>query len=169
MKSFGLVVFLMGLFSGIYHATNNLLTQYFDFLGMALMTSYLLSIVTQRIQRVEIRVFDKSFWIYLSANLTILLFFQVLRIPPQTMMLIGGAGIVLGEGLFLAKIGRPKGLHFFALSIVTLIVAQIFAQIDLKRIWCEPNNSLLHGHVIWHVLCALGMYFAGNFLSRNTK
>ncbi len=169
VKQFGLVVFLMGLFSGIYHATNNLLTQYFDFLGMALMTSYLLSIVTQRIQRAEVRPYDRSFWIFLSVNLTILLFFQVLKIPPQTMMLLGGLGILLGEGIYTLKFGRAKGFFFFVLSLSTLIVAQVFAQIDLKRIWCEPSNAILHGHVIWHVLCALGMYFAGNFLIRSTK
>lgn len=169
VRNFGLVVFLMGLMSGVYHATNNLLTQYFDFLGMALMMSFLLSVVTQRIQKVEVKAFDLTFWMYLSINLTILLFFGVLKIPPQTLMLFGGAGILLAEIWYWKKFGKARSFHFFALSIFTLIIAQIFAQLDLKRIWCEPNNAVLHGHVFWHILCAVGMYFAGSFLKANTK
>ena len=50
---------------------------------------------------------------------------------------------------------------YFALAFLFLVVAQVFAIIDIQRIYCEPENIYLHGHVIWHLCGAVGMAFAG--------
>ena len=50
---------------------------------------------------------------------------------------------------------------YFAASGIVLIIAQVFAQIDLKRVYCHSDHPWMHGHVAWHLLCAVGMYLAG--------
>lgn len=173
--SFGAVVFIMGFLSAVYHATNNLLTQYFDFFGMALMTSFLLAFILRRILSAHGKhpfvqsPYDQYFWFFLSVNLTILLFLGLLKLPVQLMLLLNTIPILLAElyCFFILKITRK--FYWFALSFVTLVIAQIFAQIDLKRIYCDPNNLIVHGHVAWHCLCAVAMGLAALYMKENSR
>jgi hypothetical protein len=168
VRSFGLIVFVMGFLSAVYHATNNLLTQYFDFFGMALMMSFLLAFVTRRILNTAQKSFDHFFWFYLSFNLTLLLFLGLLKLPVQLLLMLNALPILFAEIYCIFVLKKTRKAKWFALSFVFLIIAQVFAQIDLKRIYCEPQNIFLHGHVIWHCLCAVSMYFAGLHIRENT-
>jgi hypothetical protein len=173
VRSFGGIVFIMGLLSAIYHATNNLLTQYFDFFGMALMTSFILAFILRRIlssakNPVAQKPFDHYFWFFMSCNLTILIFLGLLKLPVQLMLLLNTIPILLAELYCFLILKRTKKFYWFALSFATLVVAQIFAQIDLKRIYCEPTNLIMHGHVVWHCLCAVAMGFAGIYMKENS-
>ena len=168
VQSFGLIVFVMGFLSAVYHATNNLVTQYFDFVGMALMTSFLLAFVCRRIRNKVQNSFDHYFWFFFSLNLLILLFLGLLKLPVQLFLLINTIPILLAEFYCIFVLKKTRKVYFFATSFIVLIIAQVFAQIDLKRIYCEPNNMILHGHVIWHVLCAMAMAFAGLHIRENS-
>lgn len=168
VRAFGLIVFIMGFLSAVYHATNNLLTQHFDFFGMALMTSFLLAFVTRRILNISQKSFDQYFWFYLSLNLTLLLFLGLLKLPVQMLLLLNALPILFSELYCIFVLKKTRQVHWFALSFCFLIIAQISAQVDLKRIYCDPQNTILHGHVIWHCICAVSMYFAGLHIRENT-
>ena len=168
VRSFGMVVFIMGFLSAVYHATNNLLTQYFDFFGMALMTSFILAFILRRILKVPQKSFDVYFWFFMSCNLTILIFLGLLKLPVQLMLLLNTIPILLAELYCFLILKRTKKFYWFALSFTTLVIAQVFAQIDLKRIYCEPSNMIVHGHVAWHCLCAVAMGFAGIYMKENS-
>lgn len=168
VQSFGLIVFIMGCLSAIYHATNNLLTQYFDFIGIVLMASFLLAFVSRRIRNQKQKSFDQYYWFFLSLNLFILLFLGVLKIPLQLMMLINMVPVFFAELYCIFVLKKTRKVYFFAASFGVLILAQVFAQIDLRRIYCEPSNMILHGHVIWHCLCAVAMGFAGLHIRENS-
>ncbi|MBX3041612.1 MAG: ceramidase domain-containing protein [Bdellovibrionaceae bacterium] len=165
LQLFGWVVFVMGLFSAIYHATNNYGTQHLDFLGMSLMISAVLAIRLKG----TIKTGTKTlFAIFLIANLITLGLLDILDLPIQLLLLINAAPIISID-LFLGF--KQKKLHqygSFAIALILLIAAQIFAQIDLKRIYCEPENLIMHGHVAWHILCALAMYFIAKHLNKTT-
>lgn len=167
--SFGIVIFLMGLLSGIYHATNNRFTQHLDFMGMSLMTSFLLAFVTRRILKKEQKAWDQYFWFYFWLNVTIVLFLGVLKLPLQTLLLMNMVPLVLAEINCNFFLKTTKSFYLFVLGSVILVFAQIMAQIDLKRIYCEPQNLVFHGHVAWHILCAVAMIFASYFISKNEK
>ncbi|MBY0386056.1 ceramidase domain-containing protein [bacterium] len=168
VQSFGLIVFLMGSLSGVYHATNNLLTQHFDFLGIVLMSSFLLAFVSRRIRQRKQNAFDQYFWFFLSLNLLILLFLGVLKLPLQLMMFINMIPVFLAEMYCIFVLKKTRKMYFFFASFTVLIVAQVFSLIDLKRIYCEPSNMILHGHVIWHFLCAVSMGFVGLHIRENS-
>jgi Ceramidase len=168
VRSFGVVVFIMGCLSGFYHATNNLLTQYFDFFGMALMTSFMLAFVYRRFLKVAQTAFDKYFWFFMSCNLTILIFLGALKLPVQMMLLLNTIPILFAELYLFFVLKRTRKFHWFVLSFSVLVIAQVFAQIDLKRIYCEPTNIFVHGHVAWHILCAVAMGLAGMHMKENS-
>lgn len=173
VRSFGMIVFIMGALSAVYHATNNLLTQYFDFFGMALMTSFILAFILRRLlssakKTVIQKPFDQYFWFFMTCNLTILIFLGALKLPVQLMLLLNTIPILLAELYCFLILKQTKKFYWFALSFTTLVIAQVFAQIDLKRIYCEPSNLIVHGHVAWHCLCAVAMGFAGLYMKENS-
>ncbi len=47
---------------------------------------------------------------------------------------------------------------YFWLSLGTLLVAFGIWQLDIRGIWCNPE-SLIQGHAVWHLLCAIASYF----------
>jgi len=164
LKNFGLIVFIMGLFSGIYHATNNYFSQHLDFFGMSLFVSYVLAFQWLRAKNLKLASLHAYFWFFMSVNLILLISLAFLKLPIQSLLLINTIPIILLEAFVFAIRKRRSPLRFFAISLFLLILAQVSAQIDLKRIYCDPQNVWLHGHVIWHLLCAVAMYFIAQHL-----
>lgn len=164
VKHFGIVVLVMGLFSGVYHATNNYLTQHFDFFGMALMTSFLLAFNLKRLKKYSQHSFYTLFWFFSFMNMVILVILGIINIPIQTLLLINALPIIFLDVFNGYQEKSLKKYGFMFLAGVVLIMAQISAQLDLKRIYCHPESLWLHGHVIWHILCAFGMYFVAKHI-----
>lgn len=165
LKYFGIVVFVMGVLSGVYHASNNFLTQMYDFLGMSLMMSYLLSFQFERSFPKVLR-FWTVFTGFLITNLVVLYSLHQSNLPVQMLLMINAVPLIAWDLYNGWKQEQLKFYGAFAVGFLTLIVAQISAQIDLKRIYCEPDNMILHGHMIWHILCAVAMYFIAVHMSR---
>lgn len=158
-RRFGWIVAVMGVLSAIYHATNNAFTQRLDFLGMALMTSYLLIWVVSGFALKGFS-FLKNYWFFVSLNLLIVIILDALKIPIQLLLMLNAVPLLLAQLYLILCLKNRRGAVDFFLSFGVLVVAQISAQIDLKRIYCDPAHPWLHGHVIWHGLCALAMLFA---------
>lgn len=167
IKAFPYIVFVMGVASAIYHASNNYLTQYFDFVGMYLMMSFLLAWNIRR--HLNSVGFYSLYWFLFSLNTTIFMIFDIVNWPVQPTILLNALPIILLDLWAGYKEKRLKDYSLFALAIVSLVVAQAFAILDIKRIWCNPENLFLHGHVIWHILGSFGMVFAGLHMARITR
>lgn len=165
---FAWIVIVMGSFSAIYHASNNYLTQHLDFLGMSLMTSYFLALGAVRLNQ-KFNSLMAWYWFFVSANVTTLLFLGILDLPIQTLLALNATPIIVLESILYFKAPKKLKMSYFIISIVTLIVAQVFAQIDLKRIYCKPESLFLHGHVMWHLLCAVSMYFAALHMREHSR
>lgn len=165
LKYFGLIVFIMGTLSGIYHASNNFLTQMYDFAGMSLMMSYLLAFQFERMFYKKVR-FVFVFLGFLIANALILYSLHQANKPVQMLLLINALPLIVWDVYNGWKNKQLQHYSAFAAGFGALILAQISAQIDLKRIYCEPQNLWFHGHVIWHILCAISMCFIALHLNR---
>ncbi len=165
LRNFAYVVFIMGLLSFIYHATNNYLTQFFDFVGMFLMMAFLLSFNIKRLWKTDLSFFS-IYWFLVFMNTAGFMVFDIVDWPAQPMMLINAAPIIILDLTAGFREGKLKQYSYFALCVFCLAVAQAFAILDIKRIWCNPNNLVLHGHVVWHVVGSFGMYFAGLHMNR---
>lgn len=166
LRFFGWVVFVMGLFSAVYHATNNYGTQHLDFLGMSLMISSVLAIRLKNSVRAGVSFL---FSIFLVLNLLALALLDLFDLPLQFLLLLNALPIVAVD-LFLGFKKRQLGRYgSFLTALGLLVAAQVFAQIDLKRIYCQPDNLILHGHVAWHLLCAIAMVFIARHLDRVTN
>jgi hypothetical protein len=77
--------------------------------------------------------------------------------------------ILVLEIICCKKEGKLGQMKLFWVSLVLLFTAQVFSQLDLKRIWCEPENVFLHGHAIWHVIASIALFFLAIHFSRILK
>lgn len=161
LKFFSYAVFFIGLMSFIYHSTNNYLSQLGDFIGMFTMMSFLLTFNMHRLFNHLLTNFFATYWFFVFINTLIFLCFGILDLPVQKIMLINALPIIVFDLFAGFREQTLKKYNYFTLTLVLLIVAQGFAIIDIQRIYCEPENSWLHGHVLWHLLSAMAMLFAG--------
>lgn len=161
LSYFGVAVFIMGALSFAYHATNNYFTQYLDFVGMFLMMGFLLSYNLKRNYPFLLRNFYSTYWFVIAFNLFLFMVFDIFDSPVQKMMLINAVPIIILDLMAGYKENALRHYRFFWLTVLTLIVAQGFAIMDITRMYCEPTNTWFHGHVLWHILGAFAMLFAG--------
>ncbi len=159
VQHFSILVLIMGIASGVYHATNNYFTQFIDIIGMNFVSSFLLTFSLIRVLKKEHLKFYTLYFFITACN-TLLLFimesngiaFQIIFFPQFFLTLIL-------EAIIYFKNRNLKKHTFFLIALSFIAVAQTAAQIDLKKVYCNPGNLILHGHVIWHLLSAVGMFF----------
>lgn len=161
-KYFGLAVFVMGFLSFIYHASNNFLTQYIDFVGMFTVMSFLVAASWVRARKISHDQFLMWYWFYFSAHCVIFMVFHIVEIPVQYIMYLNLGPVILTEVVLDFK-NKSFGKHWnFYVGVALTIVAQIFAIMDIKRIYCVPDGWI-HGHAMWHSIGAV----AAAFLARH--
>lgn len=154
-RSFAPVMALVGICSGIYHASNVYVTQQLDFLGMYLFCYLLLGLNLNRLgMALGLRH-------YLVAVLGTTAFTAVVfryGFPIQAIIGVLTLGIIVTEGL--ARRRHPAQrvpLSAFLASLGLLTAGAISSALDVTRTLCDPENHFLQGHAVWHVLTALSL------------
>lgn len=167
-RSFSLALIFTGLVSGFYHATNNYLTQFFDFVGMFTLVS---AIICVNLLRMRV---TKNFSLPIYFVLTTIFslgFFYAHYIFPVQFLIVIGVVIIISQEVYITRIIR-RSLHFkiFMLAMMLLGLAQFFSQLDLQRIWCDPTNHfIMQGHALWHLTAAIALYVYFLFVRRNIE
>lgn len=160
VSGFAMTVIVMGTLSFTYHATNNYLSQFFDFVGMSLMSSFLISFNIQRTTFQKHWGFWSVYWFFVFINTLLFALFGMMDIPVQVIQLINFAPVFAMEIYLGTKEGRWAKNGYFGLAFVSLVIALSLSIADHKRIYCNPDGWL-HGHVLWHIMCAVAMLFIG--------
>ncbi len=105
------------------------------------------------------------------------------KIGRHTGIIIFISGIILSliylyfvqKGLFLfgtqlavSTILERRNAKRFWKSLVSFGVAFLFWIMDVKRIWCDPDNHLINGHAVWHLFAALAIWlFFSSYQSKD--
>ena len=151
---------MMGLLSGVYHASNIYLTQALDFLGMFLFIFWLLVINLQRNQWLGA---GRQVPAYVGLVLLGMgLVHGMYLVQWRFQWLIALATLLLIATEFSARRFATERvpLRDFSLTLVLLAAAQAASLADLTRLACEPMHPWLQGHALWHVLSALALYYS---------
>ena len=155
-------IFLMGLFSFIYHASFNFFTQFFDFLGMFLMINFFIGLNLVRLKKLKSDAFNKF---YLFSNIffsALVVIFYIVHVPIQSLVIIQALFLIFSE-LTLKKM-EPETLYKnFAIAICFILSAATFSILDVSRVLCSPDNHYFQGHATWHLLSAISLFFAFKF------
>lgn len=164
LSRFSIYVALVGVASGLFHATNNALTQAVDFFGMTLVSSFLMAFSFKRI--LSAKNHNWLFNILLLINCLVLLVFYFSNIALQLLFIVQYIVVISLEIYLRLKKNDVDNYKYLYLSLLFIFIAQVFAQIDLKRVYCNPENLFLHGHVIWHLLSSVSMLFFGVYINQ---
>jgi hypothetical protein len=160
IRFYAVTLFFVGLFSALYHASNNAFSQFFDFVGMYLMTSIILAFNTNRTKALGTNIYSQ-FWFFAFLNMVLFMSFEYMEIPIQWTVALNVFATMFLEIFNGIKEQSFRHYKYFYFGFFFLVLAQSCAMIDLNRIYCNPNNHVLHGHVFWHIFNGISLTFIG--------
>ncbi|MBT3586731.1 MAG: hypothetical protein HN509_17605 [Halobacteriovoraceae bacterium] len=165
---FSPAMFLMGLFSLIYHASYNFYTQFFDFLGMYIFTLHLFCLNIYRLRK-KSNYPLKLYLGLISLFSAITVFGYIYKIKFQVLIIIIAGMIILSE-YFCWKI-KTTAINYqnYIISLFLIVIAATFSVLDISRTWCDPKNHWLQGHALWHLFSCLSLYFSFLFYRQFEK
>jgi len=156
LRLYGPVCMMLGVCSFVYHASYTFFFQFFDFVGMFAFLDLVIVSDLVRLGRASARR-RLNLWglLVVTSSLAVLpLFFA--GIPIQ-FLVVATVAVWLGLewALLRARGGRSRLLWC---SIALAACAGLFSAADLGRLYCNPDDHLLQGHAIWHILTACSFY-----------
>ncbi|MCT4642845.1 MAG: ceramidase [Bacteriovoracaceae bacterium] len=157
----GISIIVMGAFSFIYHATNNFATQFLDFFGMYAFTGTLISINLYRLSSTLNKYRASTYIIIYLLNIALFFVFHYWILSIQFSVILNVLVALTLEIINFIK-NQDKTIKYTNLFLLVLFmaVAQTFSLLDHKRIWCEPDNIILHGHALWHFFAGIASWFS---------
>jgi hypothetical protein len=148
---------LMGLLSGVYHASNVSITQLADFIGMFIVLGFLIG---GNIQILWPRLGFRLRWFTLTVVLVLTplsILMYVLHWPAQVLIMILGGLLAVLEIYAYRKLKISGGDLLWACGFGLLAAVATF--IDHRRVFCFPGNHILQGHALWHICSASAIFF----------
>lgn len=158
--AFGSTVFIMGAFSFFYHASNNFLTQVFDFAGMYLYTYLLLCISLYKLKFVSYR---NSILLYTGLVLGSIFMVPVFKNngwPYQLIILFISMAIITCQVFIYLQRKVIYRIQYLLATVAGFMVAGFFSSIDASRLWCNPENHFAQGHALWHIFGSISIYYS---------
>jgi hypothetical protein len=155
-------IFIVGISSGIYHASFNFFTQLFDFVGMFLMTNFFVGLNLIRYKKLSYKGFNKFYLISNIVFTALAVIFYLTKFPLQTLILVQAFFLIFSE-VKLKATSTEANYKPFALAVGFIVVAITFSLLDVTRTMCSPDNHYFQGHATWHLFSAVALYFAFTF------
>jgi hypothetical protein len=156
LRAFGPAAIVVGLASGIYHASTTFVLQILDFFGMYVFCFLLLTVNLRRLGWLAPEDTWRRFAQLVLATTALTVGVDFLEVPIQGIVLVLILAIV-GSEIALYRRAGPYDVRFFVLAVALLSAGAVFSALDLSRIWCDPAHPFLQGHAIWHLLSAAAL------------
>ena len=152
----GTSAIIVGIGSVLLHATLTLWGQFFDVLGMYLISGFFLVIALAKWRHIPDRRALVYYAVLCAVLVTILYALPEVRRWLFAVVLI--AAIILE--LVFARPRRPQvRTGYYIAGLIANIVAFTIWNLDQRGQLCAPD-SLLQGHAVWHLLGAVALWFA---------
>ena len=146
-----LMIFAGSLF---FHMSGSAWGKIADVAAMFVLSTGLLSLSLQRIQNLSVRQTEIFFGVMLLACVAFLVVFRfgnvlfaaqiVATLAIETVLWRGGKSLI--------------DMKKVVLALVVLAFAFGIWILDKSKVFCRPDNHILSGHGLWHLLTALAIY-----------
>lgn len=153
-----LTAILIGVTSFLYHASFSLLFQTADLVSMYLFSSLLIALNL----RTLLHVGDGAFYgLYLLLVLVSgILFLRIKREAGAVIFGVHIVAIILLE-IVIATTKQTTITHGnFGWMLVILLLSFVFWVLDRQGVLFDPDNHLIQGHALWHLINSLCFVFA---------
>ena len=163
LRLFAVASMLVGVTSFAYHASYTWFFQLFDFIGMFCFCMISVTLNCRRLNQLS----QHKLVVFFTSGVTVctlsFLCISMLGLPVQ-LIIVGLIMLILCQEWWLQRNVyrrhprlRPK-MKKFVQAMVLLAVAFAFSLADMLRVWCNPNNHVINGHSIWHILTSVTLY-----------
>ena len=152
----GVAAIVTGVGSVLLHATLTLWGQFFDVLGMYLVSGFFLIYAIAK----WLDIADRRAMVYYAVLCAVLvaILYALPEVRRWLFAVILLAAIVVELGF--ARPLRPQvRVSYYIAGLIANIVAFTIWNLDQSGQLCRPD-SLLQGHAVWHLLGAVAMWFA---------
>ena len=160
LRMLGWATVYTGVASGIFHATDTFVGEILDLSGMYLFILTCLGLQLRRFEKLP-RGRVAVFALGTCAACTALSIWQIYLATPIFAVVV--AGVIVLE--LCSPIHSYRNAVY---CVIWLLVALAFWLLDFFHIWCDPNNHLVNGHALWHLLSALVFFFAYRHFAANS-
>ena len=149
--------FVLFIGSTFFHLSGTHLGKMLDVGAMLTLSMGICSLSVHRYYQWPVKKIVSFFFTGLTLSLIFLYLFDIGNIPFSLEILIA---VILEVRMIRENrsLLQPK-LLLLACGIE--FVAAIFLLLDITRTWCDPDNHLINGHAVWHLLSALAIYVVG--------
>lgn len=156
---FFIMSFCLFIGSTLYHMTGTYWGRNLDVGAMLILSSFVLSLTFVRFLSL------KRYWVWVISGISLALTL------PQVQMGRGGAIFVLQcivaalvEFVHFKKAGvtaeqkkwLAQGLGFFLFALALNLI-------DMKRIYCLPDNNVITLHAVWHLICGYCIFMIAKY------
>ena len=152
----GAAAIIVGIGSMLLHVTLTLWGQFFDVLGMYLVSGFFLVSAVAKWRDIP----DRRAMVYYALLCAVLvaILYALPEVRRWLFAVVLSVAIVLE--LVFARPRRPQvRTGYYIAGLITNIVAFTIWNLDQRGQLCRPD-SLLQGHAIWHLLGAVALWFA---------
>lgn len=158
-RTLGVTAIIVGVGSGMLHATLTLWGQFFDVLGMYLVGSFLLVSAIARWRRIPDGAAVGLYALLCASLIAVLIVVPEVRRWLFAVLLIFAIVIEL----VFARGSRPGAkIAFYLGGLVATGIAFGIWLLDQEGVVCSPHN-LLQGHAVWHLLGATSLWLSFNY------
>jgi hypothetical protein len=146
----------VGITSGLYHASYSFVFQVTDLASMYLFSSFL---VTFNLKRLVSMPDGVSYLLYFGLFLVSFVAFMLIR--KRSGFLIFAAQVLVAMALETAAWfgGETASRLNYIVAIALLAVSLVFWIVDYKGRFFDPDDHVLQGHAVWHLLSAVCLLF----------
>jgi hypothetical protein len=164
LSFFAPAALIMGLFSGIYHASSTFFLQVFDFFGMFLVFFIPLFINFYRLKWLTVKQIKFIYPLTVCLATITVPFFAIIDFPIQGLIGLLVLGI-LGSEVIIKLSRSQKNISYrpYIISFTWVFFAALSSAADVTRFYCHPDNHWFQPHAFWHVLCSLMVYYCFQF------
>jgi hypothetical protein len=152
LRSFGPAAIVVGLCSGVYHASYTFVLQILDFFAMYVFCYLLLAVNLRRAGRLSARAWLPAYAGLVLATTGLTVAADFASVPIQGIVFVLIVAIVASELALRAR--APYAMGWFAAAIAAIALGGVASALDVTRTWCDPHHPFLQGHAIWHLLSA---------------
>lgn len=150
----------VGIGSGLYHASHSFVFQVLDLASMYLLSSFMVMFGLVRVVSMPEPVFYLVYFGLFLGSFTLFLVVRkrsgFLLFAAQTLI-----SMLLEFGMWVA--GYPADHLYYVLAIALYGISMVFWIIDYMGRGFDPDNHVIQGHAVWHLLSAVCLLLLYNY------
>lgn len=151
LRIVGHISLLTGLGSAFFHASETIVGEGGDYVGMYLGAAFMLCCCFRRWTGASRRAGQFLFWGYFTATMIV---FFIDHTQARLIYAVSGIVCSLSDTTLLVRDHKVMTLRWLILTWILFGSAFVAWSLDLDGTWCNPDNHVFNGHALWHLLNA---------------